>query len=236
MAWTVSDVMTKEVVTVGADTDFKTCVDLLRVHGVSAVPVVDGDYVLGIVSEFDLLLKEESRDSVAHLARRQGRQAKARTAAEVMSSPALCVGVGASLAEVARLMHKRAVRRLPVVDAAGRLVGIVSRPDLLKVFLRSDESIRREVVEDLIEKTLWIDHRAVEVEVRAGVVVLTGELETKSLTELVARRVAAVEGVVGVDGRLGFRLDDTHLKPELPPQALQLSASERQPSGSRRDS
>jgi CBS-domain-containing membrane protein len=227
MAWTVGDVMTKEVVTVAADTDFKTCVDLLRVHGISALPVVDGDYVLGIVSEFDLLLKEERRDSETQLKRRQDHQARGRTAGDVMTSPALCIGLHASLAEAAQLMHKRTVKRLPVVDDHGRLVGIVSRHDLLKSFLRSDESIRREIVEDLIEKAMWIDPRTVDVDVRDGVVVLTGELETKSLANLVTRLVAAVEGVVGVDGRLGFRLDDTHMKTPLPPLALQLAAAER---------
>jgi CBS domain-containing protein len=227
MSWTVGDVMTKDVVTVGPDTDFKACVDLLRVKGVSALPVVDGDYVLGIVSEHDLLLKEENRDPEVHLRRREVNQAKGRTAGVVMRSPALCVGLGESLARTARLMHKRAVKRMPVLDETGRLVGIVSRHDLLKAFLRSDESIRHEVCKDLLEKELWIDSRAVDVDVRDGVVALTGELETRSLADLLARLVGAVEGVVGVDSRLAFRLDDTHVKSPLPPMALQLSAQER---------
>jgi CBS domain-containing protein len=227
MPWTVDDVMTNEVVTVATDTDFKTCVDLLRVHRISAMPVVDGDFVLGIVSEFDLLLKEEGRDTFAHLKRGQSNQANGRTAGDVMTHPALCVGSGASITDAARLMHKRAVKRLPVVDAHGRLVGIVSRHDLLKTFLRSDESIRREIAEDLLAKALWIDRRTVDVEVRDGVVALTGELETKSLADLVTRLTAAVEGVVGVDARLGFRFDDTHIKSEMPPMTLQRSAGKR---------
>lgn len=227
MSWTVGDVMTKDVVTVGPDTDFKTCVDLLRVKGVSALPVVDGDFVLGIVSEHDLLLKEENRDSEVHLRRREVNQARGRTARDVMTSPALCVGLEASLAGTARLMHKRAVKRLPVLDATGRLVGIVSRHDLLKAFLRSDESIQHEVRTALLEKELWIDNRAVDVNVRDGVVTLTGELETKSLADLLTRLVGEVEGVVGVDSRLGFRLDDSHIKSPLPAMALRLSADER---------
>lgn len=227
MAWTVGDVMTKEVVTVGPETDFKTCVDLLRTRGVSALPVVEGDYVLGIVSEHDLLLKEEDRGTGNHLRRRELNQARGRTAGDVMHSPALCVGLGASVAEAARLMHKRAVKRLPVVDARGRLVGIVSRSDLLKIYLRSDESIRREICVEVLEKEMWIDNSGMEVEVKDGIVALSGELETKSLADLVTRLVGSVEGVVGVDSRLAFRLDDTHIKAELPPNALQMSASER---------
>ena len=227
MSWTVGDVMTKEVVTVGPDTDFKTCVDLLRVKAVSALPVVDGDFVLGIVSEHDLLLKEEDRDSGVNLGRREVKQARGRTAGDVMHSPALCVGLGASLSEAARLMHKRAVKRLPVLDPTGRLVGIVSRHDLLKAFLRSDESIRSEVNENLLGSTLWIDSRTVDVEVLDGVVVLTGELETKSLADLLTRLVSSVEGVVAVDSRLAFRLDDSHIRSAMPPMALHLSADER---------
>ena len=215
MAWSVSDVMTKQVVTVGRETDFKTCVDLLRLNGVSALPVVDGDFVIGIVSEHDLLLKEEDRDSEVHLRPREVSQARGRTAGDVMHSPALCVGLGASVAEAARLMHKRAVKRLPVLDARGRLVGIVSRHDLLKTFLRSDESIRREICVDLLEKERWIDNRALEVGVKDGVVALAGEFETKSLADLFICLVGSVEGVVGVDSRLAFRLDDTHVKTQL---------------------
>jgi CBS domain-containing protein len=228
MPWTVGDVMTREVVTVGVNTDFKACVDLLRAHRISAMPVVDGDFILGIVSEFDLLLKEEGRDTFAHLKRRQSCQANARTAGDVMTHPALCIGSGASITDAARLMHKRTVKRLPVVDAHGRLVGIVSRHDLLKSFLRSDESIRREVADDLLSRALWIDQGAVAVSVQDGVVAVAGELETKSLADLVARLVGSVNGVVGVDSRLSFRLDDTHIKAALPPMALQLSATERQ--------
>jgi len=217
MAWTVGDVMTQEVVTVEPKTDFKACVDLLRLKGVSALPVVDGDYVLGIVSEHDLLLKEESRDPGVNLKRRELNQASGRTAGDVMTSPALCVGLSASIAEAARLMHKRAVKRLPVLDARGRLVGIVSRQDLLKTFLRSDESIRREIHLDLLQKVPWIDHHAIEVEVDEGVVALAGQVETKSSADLVTRLIGAVEGVVAVDSTLAFRLNDTETTPRGEP-------------------
>jgi CBS-domain-containing membrane protein len=202
-------------------------VELLRTKGVSALPVVEGDYVLGIVSEHDLLLKEEGRGAGNHLRRRELNQARGRTAGEVMHSPALCVGLGASPAEAARLMHKRSVKRLPVVDATGRLVGIVSRSDLLKTYQRSDESIQREIRFDVLEKEMWIDNTAMEVEVKDGIVALSGKLETKSLADLATRLVGSVQGVVGVDSRLAFRFDDTHVKAQLPPNSLQLSAGER---------
>lgn len=149
------------------------------------------------------------------------------TIADVMTSPALCVGRGRSLAATARLMHKRAVTRLPVLDTSGRLVGIVSRHDLLKAFLRSDDSIEREIADELLDETLHIDGRAVDIKVRDGVVVLSGELETKSQVELVVRLAVAFEGVVGVDNWLDFRLDDTHLKPELPDGRRMFSAHEK---------
>ena len=217
MAWTVGDVMTQEVVTVNPKTDFKACVDLLRLKGVSALPVVDGDYVLGIVSEHDLLLKEEIRDPRVSLKRRELNQASGRTAGDVMTSPALCVGLNASIGETARLMHKRAVKRLPVLDARGRLVGIVSRQDLLKTFLRSDESIRREIQLDVLQKVPWIDHNSIEVEVDEGVVALAGQVETKSSSDLVTRLIGAVEGVVAVDAKLAFRLNDTGAIPRFEP-------------------
>jgi CBS domain-containing protein len=224
MSWKVSDVMTKEVVIVGPQEGFKTCVDLLRIHKISAVPVVDHEErLLGIVSEHDLLRKEESQDSRG----RKSRKAAGRTAAEVMTSPAWSVSSDASLAKAARLMHDKMVKRLPVVDSVGKLVGIVSRADLLRPYLRSDESIRREIAEQIMVKTLFIDPRAFEVDVRDGVVRLNGELETKSLGGLVVKLAEGVEGVVAVDSKMSYRLDDSHTSVGLPPQALHLSADER---------
>jgi CBS-domain-containing membrane protein len=119
------------------------------------------------------------------------------------------------------------LKRLPVVDGRGYLLGIVSRADLLKPFLRSDESIRREVAEQILRRTLAIDPSHVTIDVRDGIVALDGHVETKSLAELAERLVEGVEGVVGVKDKLTYRLDDSHLRPELPPMALRLSVDER---------
>lgn len=231
MAWTVRDVMTTDVVTVDPDTNFKDCVNLLRLHGISALPVVNRDgLLLGIVSEFDLLTKEAERGakpSIDGIGRRKRRLAAGRTAAYVMTSPAIATHPDASIAEAARLMHRERVKRLPVIDDKGKLIGITSRFDLLKPFMRSDESIRKEVVDQVLSKVLVIDPKALDVEVRSGLVSLGGQLETKSLADLVIRLVESVEGTVGVDSKLTWKLDDTHLGVELPPGALQLSADER---------
>ncbi|CAM5313268.1 Sensor histidine kinase RcsC [Streptomyces antimycoticus] len=147
----VSDVMTRTVVAVGRDAPFKEMVQTLRQWRVSAMPVLEGEgRVIGVVSEADLLPKEELRDSDPgrfEQLRRLPDLAKARavTAEELMSSPAVSVHTDATLAEAARIMAVRGVKRLPVVDAEGMLLGIVSRADLLKVFLRPDEDIEEEV-------------------------------------------------------------------------------------------
>jgi CBS-domain-containing membrane protein len=230
MSWTVTDVMTKDVVAVGPGAGFKECVRLLRVHRISALPVISKDCkLLGIVSEADLLAKEEQRGSEpgGFNLGGNGRRASAWTAEDLMTSPAIAVGPAASVPEAARLMHRRRIKRLPVIDAEGRLVGIVSRSDLLKTFMRSDESIRREVADQLLRKTLFIDPNEISVEVNDGLVRLSGELETKSLADLVVRLVERAEGTVGVDSNLTYRFDDSSLHVGLPSNALQLSAQER---------
>jgi CBS-domain-containing membrane protein len=208
MSWTVADVMTKDVVKVSPSTPFKTCADLLRVHGVSAMPVIVADSrIIGIVSEADLLRKE-ARLSVRERYERPDRISdSALRAAELMTSDVVTIGPGATLPEAARLMHQRHVKRLPVVDSEGRLVGIVSRSDVLRVFLRSDASIRREVSEDLVGAMPLIGAGSVYVEVRDGVVHLQGEMETGSLTRLLVRLVGGVPGVVGVENHIRLASD-----------------------------
>jgi CBS-domain-containing membrane protein len=233
MSWTVADVMTTKVVTVSPQTSFKDCVDLIRIHGVSALPVIDEQsQVLGIVSEADLLVKEERRDAKRRrlgIVPSKNLQVSARTAADVMTYPAITIGPAATVPAAARLMHKLQVKRLPVVDGTGKLIGIASRIDLLKTFMRSEESIRREIAENVLRKMLSVDPKTIDIEVTDGLVRLGGEVETKSLAELLVQMVERVEGSVGVEDRLTYRFDDSHLRPEAPPGALQLSAQERQP-------
>jgi len=202
---TVSDVMTRTVVAVGRDASFKEIVQTLGQWRVSAMPVLEGEgRVIGVVSEADLLPKEELRDSDPDRFEQMRRlpdlaKARAVTAEELMSSPAVTVHTDATLAEAARIMAVRRVKRLPVVDAEGKLQGIVSRGDLLKVFLRADEDIeeevRRSVVSDLFP---GLEH-TIHVRVDEGVVTLSGQLGDTKLIPVAARLARAVEGVVDVE-------------------------------------
>ncbi|MFF4359983.1 CBS domain-containing protein [Streptomyces sp. NPDC001604] len=209
----VSDVMTRTVAAVGREAAFKDIVRTMQDRKVSAVPVVDGgNRVVGVVSEADLLPKEEFRDSDPDRytqLRRLSDLAKAGsvTAAELMTSPALTVRPDATLAQAAREMARARVKRLPVVDDGGRLEGIVSRADLLKVFLRDDEEIAEEVRREIVSYLFTTPLSQVRVEVRDGVVTLGGRVRDTSLVPVAARLVRAVEGVVDVefalDGHVG---------------------------------
>ena len=218
MCRTVEDVMTREVMYAHEDTPYKELVKLLAARRVSAVPVVDDrHHVLGIVSEADLLFKQEKparpgSGLLSALRRREARaKARATVAAELMSRPAVTIGQRATLTEAARRLHTTGVKRLPVVDPVGRLVGIISRVDLLKVFLRSDKDLYREIVDDIIFGELLMGPNRFDIDVQNGVVVLQGRCERRSLIPTVVQAVAGVEGVVRVENRLGFDIDDLAL-------------------------
>jgi CBS domain-containing protein len=221
MSWTVDMVMTRKLVTVRPTTTYKALVALMSEHAIGALPVVDvlgsEGRLVGIVSETDLLAKERAGATLRPAARVRGEQAKAgaQRAGELMTSPVVTARPDDTLARAARSMYRAKVRHLPVVDAAGALVGIVSRGDLLKPYLRSDESIRHEIVSEVIGHLLGLEPEAVEVSVADGLVTLRGELESSASVDLAVRLVDAVEGVVGVRNHLGYRVDAT--MPGLPP-------------------
>ena len=214
MKLTVRDIMTTNVVTVRADASFKEIAVRLREHRVSAFPVLDEDgTVIGVVSEADLLLKEVlslSEDDALEGARpgilRQRAQEKARalTAADLMSRPAVTVGVEDSVEHAARLMYARGVKRVPVTDAAGRLVGIVSRADVLSVFGRADEEIREQIVAEVIRGEFGADPERFGVTVADGIVTMTGRPGSVSLGRDLLSRVRHVQGVVSVRDRFTY--------------------------------
>ena len=212
----VKDLMTPQVVTIGPATPFKEIVARLANHRVSAVPVVDDDgLVLGVVSEADLLLKEEFPDPDADIPlfwtkrrRLERDRAAATTARDLMSVAVVSIAPDATVAEAARRMHTAGVKRLPVLDEGGRLVGIVSRADLLKVFNRPDQAIRREIMDEVIVGEFMMDPNRFFIHVTDGVVVLQGRVERRSLLPYLVRAVHSVEGVVRVKNRLTFDIDD----------------------------
>jgi CBS domain-containing protein len=218
---TVGDVMTRTVVVVEADAPFKRIVQLLDEYRISALPVVTKDgWLVGVVSEGDLLLKEERvgredrEPRVLRTRRHRTDAAKSEgtTAADLMTTPAVTTTSDATLPEAARLLHRYHIKRLPVVTSTGVVEGIVSRADLLRVFLRTDDEIRREVAADVVERTMWIEPDTVRVSVAAGVVRLEGQLEQKSHVPILVKLVRAVDGVVDVDDRLSHEVDDTDLR------------------------
>jgi CBS-domain-containing membrane protein len=224
MRRTVQDVMTREVVAVQGPTPFKELVRLLNEHRVTAVPVLDdaGRIVVGVVSESDLALKEvaplrEAHSSAFETAQHHDERAKAAslTAAELMTAPAVTVGPEELVATAARRMYDRRVKRLPVVDHSGALVGIVTRADLLKVFLRSDGELRFDVLDHVSGDLLRLPPGTVEVEVGDGVVRLAGRVPRRSQALAMEKLTGAVDGVVAVESALRWRAEDTAT--EAPP-------------------
>lgn len=213
----VRDVMTREVVTARVDTSFKDVARLLEEHKISAVPVLDeADRLVGIVSEADLLLKEEYSAAPPHRSLLQPKRirlvktkAEGAVAGEVMTTPPVTIGPDASLVEAARLIAHRKVKRLPVVDADGAMVGILSRADLVKVFLRPDGDILDEINEHIFERILLSEPGTYNVQVVNGIVTLAGRLDRKSSVEIADRLTRAVDGVVDVVNELTFRFDDS---------------------------
>ncbi|MGW7419149.1 CBS domain-containing protein [Streptomyces sp. NPDC054813] len=201
---TVSDVMTRSVAAVGRDAPFKDVVTLMEEWKVSALPVLEGEgRVIGVVSEADLLPKEEFRDSDPDRFTQRQRlddlaKAGAVTAEELMSTPAVTVHPNATLAQAARIMAQRTVKRLPVVNAEGVLEGVVSRSDLLKVFLRDDEELAEEVRHEVVDRLFPLSADHIQVEVAEGVVSLTGWVDDNGLARVAEQLARAVEGVVDV--------------------------------------
>ncbi|MFB7209125.1 CBS domain-containing protein [Streptomyces sp. NPDC056255] len=188
---TVDDVMTHAVVTVNRGAPFKDIVEAMRQWRISALPVVsDEGRVVGVVSEADLLLKAQGAD-----------ESRAVTAGQLMTVPAVTVPRNAGIAGAARLMARGHLKRLPVVDDDGRLVGVVSRGDLLKIYLRPDKDIAQELRELIMTQLLPVGSASVYVHVSDGIVGLSGTVPDPSLGDVLVRVARTVPGVVDVSAR-----------------------------------
>ena len=206
----ITDVMTTNVVTVDPEASLKDVAALLAEHRVSGLPVVDAaDQVVGVISEADILFKEvgeKGPQGVIAWLLEPGGDAKleARTAGEAMTSPARTIGPKRPVAEAAKRMLEEAVNRFPVVDDDGKLLGIVTRADLVRAFVRSDETIATEIREDVVLKTLWIAPEALDISVEKGVVKLAGHVESKTDAELIEAFARRVPGTVSVESKLSW--------------------------------
>jgi CBS domain-containing protein len=229
--------MTRNVAVVSPGTSLREVARLLTRRRISGAPVCDGEgHVVGVVSEGDILAKEEGlaldvRSPLAWLAgdSRDRRKAAAATAGEAMTAPPITIGPHAHVSEAARTMVEGGANRLPVVDG-GRLVGIVTRADLVRAFTRSDEEIELEIEQDVLLRTLWIPPEKVSIAVDEGRVTLRGTVDTRAEAELVAAYVRRVPGVVDVCAdELEWQFDDLERrvgKTRLP-QRIQGGCDER---------
>lgn len=221
----VADVMTSPVFTVRRDTPLKDVAHLLIDNGVSGVPVVNDDgTVAGVVSEADFLVKEQGAGEIRHrrLARLLGETAEAQhqidvvrahTAGEAMTAPAVTIEASRAIREAAAVMTGRHVNRLPVTDDAGRIVGIVTRADLVRAYVRTDEELVRTIREDILLRMLWIDPAAFKVAVVNGEASIDGHVERRSTAEIIEETVRMVPGVVEVRAEIRWSLEDRDLKP-----------------------
>jgi CBS-domain-containing membrane protein len=211
----VLDVMTSDVTTVAPDTPLKDVAQVLTDLGVSGLPVVEGGAVVGVVSEADILVKERGVQPPHHgLAGllfsggvAVGDKLRAVTAGEAMTSPAITIAPGRAVSEAAGRMIDANVNRLPVVNEDGALVGIVTRADLVRAFVRADEEIAREIREDVVMRTLWIEPEQVSVVVAHGAVRLAGHVGSRSDAELAESLARRVPGVVSVESSLSWDVD-----------------------------
>ena len=214
MARSVRSAMSTEVVTAHPDTPFKAVVQTLAERGFDALPVVDErGRLLGVVSGADLTCHEEEPPGLTSLlgrgAREHVRKARGRTAAELMSSPARTIGPDADVCEALRAMSRGRVGRLVVVDG-GRVVGVLARSDLLRVFLRSDTELQREVEAAVLDAVSSTPHDLTVV-VADGVVHLRGWVQRTAGAWAAAAAARAVPGVVDVEDTVASDVDDTLL-------------------------
>jgi CBS domain-containing protein len=205
--WYVGDVMSTRTHWVREHAHYRQIAEVFRQYHLTAVPVITEDrHVIGVVSAADLLRKQECH---AHAEKTPGWQvhakdrtkADARTAAGLMTSPAVTIGPGELLGTAARVMSAHRLNQLPVVAADGRIVGMVSRTDLLKVFLRPDEEIAAEAT-DVLTGVVLADPAAIRVTARHGVLTLTGRLASYEQIGTAVRLIEAIDGAVSVTNKL----------------------------------
>jgi CBS domain-containing protein len=198
----VVDLMTTDVITVSPDTGIRDAARLMFRNRVSGLPVVDeANRLAGIITEADFLRLEVAREEDSPDA--------VESVGEAMTSGVVTVDPALSIYEAAKIMSVQDIKRLPVVDQEGRLLGIISRADVVSLFTRPDDVIEDEIREDLIRRVLFVDPDQLDVEVQNGVVVFVGQIGTRTEARLLTELASRLDGVIRVDSRLTWRIDDT---------------------------
>lgn len=214
----VRDLMTTDPVTTAPDASLKEAARLMVRNQVSGLPVMDGDRLVGIVTEGDYLRREADREQPYRLSLLEalfgegsGNAPEVEKVFEVMTEKVLTIGPDAGISEAARLMSRRNIKRLPVLDEEGRLLGVISRADIVNAFTKPDEVIEDEIREDIVRRLLFLEPDAVDVQVSDGVVGLSGRLENRTEAHLLEELTRRISGVVKVDSRLEFEVDDERI-------------------------
>jgi CBS domain-containing protein len=205
----VRHVMTETVFTVTPDAPLKTVATRMLEYGISGMPVVDSERVLGVISETDILFKERVApdrkglvDWLVHYAEDPPlAKLEARTAGEAMTTPAVTIAPERTVADAAALLLDLRIDRLPVIEG-GELVGIVTRADLIRAFTRDDEEVERDIRQNGALHRLWLDPDQVQVTVEDGNVVLSGTVDTPDQAESLVAFAERTPGVVSVESRL----------------------------------
>lgn len=218
----VRDLMTTEPITTTPDAPLKEAARTMVREKVSGLPVLERGKLVGMVTEGDFLRQEADRDQPYRLSLLEAlfgdgtSEPEAETVGEVMSSPVVTITPDATLSEAARVMSHRKVKRLPVVDEDGALIGIISRADVVNAFTKPDEVIEDEIREDIVRRLLFLEPDAIEVKVAGGVVSLSGELENRTEAHLLEELTRRIAGVIKVNSDLTYEVDDGRMGKSYP--------------------
>jgi CBS-domain-containing membrane protein len=219
----VRDLMTTEPLTATPEMLLKEAARLMVRNKVSGLPVISDGELVGIVTEGDFLRQEANRDQPyrfslldALFGDGPSDPPSVETVAEVMIEHVITITAEASIGEAARVMANQRVKRLPVVDEDGVLIGIISRADVVNAFTKPDEVIEDEVREDIVRRLLFLDPSDVDISVSDGVVTLEGEMENRTEAHLLEELTRRVEGVVRVNSKLTFIVDDQKAERQYP--------------------
>jgi CBS domain-containing protein len=215
--------MTTDPLTVSPDTLLKEAARTMVRNRVSGLPVVRDGEVVGIVTEGDFLRQEANRDQPyrfslldALFGEGPSDPPSVETVSEVMTDHVITIGPEASIGDAARVMATKNVKRLPVIDDDGELIGVISRADVVNAFTKPDEIIEDEIREDIVRRLLFLDPDEVGVTVQDGVVLLEGEMENRTEAHLLEELTRRVEGVVRVESNLTFQVDDRKAEKQYP--------------------